>query len=85
LAKLKTKLGRRENGLWNATLPVEFTCTIGLVITNHIVIGGVVVVAPPVAGGVVVDAIFCESVRLPVQSAFTMYVPVYWNAASGVF
>ena len=58
MAKLKTKLGRRENGFWNATLPFPFTCTIGLVITNDavmgVVAGGVVVgggVVPPEAAG----------------------------------
>jgi hypothetical protein len=75
LARLKIKLGRNPNGLWNATLPVEFTCTIGFVIINVAVmeveeVVDVPVVVPPDAGVAVGPDGFMVSV--PVQSAFTV-------------
>ena len=63
------KLGRKEKGLWNATLPEEFTCTNGLVITNDRVRAGLAAGLVPV---VLVAAGVCEMVKVPVQSAFTV-------------
>lgn len=90
LARLKIKVGRNPKGLWNATVPVEFTCTVGLVITNAAVIDvvGVVVGVPvgmpvPPVGGAAAGGC-CVRLREPVQSEFTVYVPVYWSVVRGV-
>ena len=89
LARLKIKDGCNPNGLWNATAPVEFTCTIGLVMINDAVIEvevAVVVGVLPVPPVVVVGLVFGvgDIVSEPVQSAFTVYVPVYCRLDSGV-